>query len=891
MKTVFSAPGIVCDGCAGTIRESLAALPGVADVGVDVGAKTVAITHDESTRPETLGDAMTKAGYPPEIGRISGEPREAPSSIAKVVDPVCGMTIEPDSAAGQSKHEDNTYYFCSNSCKVKFDKDPGGFLNGRPKSSQRNKPSSRSARPSNPDGYTCPMHPEVRQEGPGACPKCGMGLESTASATPATKTEYTCPMHPEVVRDEPGDCPKCGMTLEPRTVSMADAPNPELTAMTRRFWICLALAAPLLILAMSEMIPGRPLAHLVEGRTALWVQFALATPVVLWGGWPFFQRGWASIVNLSLNMFTLVAMGTGTAFVYSVVAVLFPGLFPPSFRTHGGAVPVYFEAAAVITTLVLLGQVLELRARGKTNDALKKLLNRAPKTARLLREDGSERDVPLDEVNVGDRLRVRPGEKVPVDGEVVEGSSSVDESMISGEPIPVEKTAGDRVIGGTINGIGGLILKAEHVGSETMLSRIVQMVSEAQRTRAPIQRLADVVAGYFVPIVVLVAVLTFAAWSVFGPEPRMAYALVNAVAVLLIACPCALGLATPMSIMVGTGRGAASGVLIKNAEALEILEKVDTLVIDKTGTLTEGKPRLVTIEAAEGRDETDLLRLAASVERSSEHPLASAIVASAEEKKLRLAPVDDFQSHTGRGVEGTAEGRRVAVGNRMLLERLEVSADDLKQRAEALREDGQTAVFVVIDGKPAGLLGIADPIKESAAEAVKQLHDQGLRIVMMTGDGRTTAEAVARKLGIDDVRAEVLPEQKGEAIRRLQVEGHVVAMAGDGINDAPALARAQVGIAMGTGTDVAIESAGITLIGGDLHGIARARTLSRATMRNIRQNLAFAFLYNALGVPVAAGVLYPFFGVLLSPMIASAAMTFSSVSVIVNALRLRNLSL
>lgn len=869
MKTRFSVPGIVCDGCAGTIKETLGSVPGVFEVSVDVAGKTVIVTHDDRTSREALGTALEIAGYPvaKPVGVSSlregvvDEPHGPrhpsailPATSIKVVDLVCGMEIDAASAAGRSEHAGGSYYFCSTSCKQKFDREPSRFL------ADRGSPTL--------DDNSLRGKPE-----------------------PKGRVTYTCPMHPEVVSDHQGSCPKCGMALEPRTVSLEEGPNPELTDMSRRFAVCAALTAPLLLIAMAAMIPGQPWSQLLGGRGALWVQFALATPVVLWGGLPFFQRGWASVVNRSLNMFTLIAIGTATAYLQSVVAVLFPHIFPASFRGHGGEVPVYFEAAGVITTLVLLGQVLELRARSQTSSALKMLLGRAPKTARLLRDDGPEEDVPLDQVEVGDRLRVRPGEKVPVDGVVVEGSSAVDESMITGEPIPSGKRPDDHVIGGTVNGTGSLVIRAERVGSETMLSRIVQMVAEAQRTRAPIQRLADMVSSYFVPIVLGVAVVTFLAWSFFGPEPRMAYALINAVAVLIIACPCALGLATPMSIMVGTGRGAAAGVLIKNAEALETLERVDTLVIDKTGTLTEGKPRVVSIETRPGQDESELLRLAAGLEQGSEHPLASAIVAAARERGLKLVEAEAFQSRTGRGVEGKVEGRSVAVGHRTLASETDADADHLDERAEALRRDGQTAVFVVIDGRPAGLLGLADPIKGSAADAVKRLQAEGLRFVMLTGDGRTTAEAVARKLGIDDVRAEVLPEQKGEAIKRLQAEGRVVAMAGDGINDAPALALAQVGIAMGAGADVALESAGVTLIGGDLHGIERARKLSRATMRNIRQNLAFAFLYNIVGVPIAAGVLYPFFGLLLSPMIASAAMTFSSVSVIVNALRLRNLSL
>jgi Cu+-exporting ATPase len=682
------------------------------------------------------------------------------------------------------------------------------------------------------------------------------------------------------------------MALEPRTVSLEEEANPELVDMTRRFWISLLLTVPLVLLAMSEMLPGRPVQHALSARLLTWGQLVFATPVVLWGGWPFFTRGWASLVNRSLNMFTLIAIGTGTAYVYSVIATLVPDLFPASFRTHSGEVAVYFEAAAVITTLVLLGQVLELRARSQTSSAIRALLGLAPKTARRLRDDGGEEDVPLDQVQPGDRLRVRPGEKVPVDGVVLEGTSAIDESMITGESIPVEKVPGDHVTGGTVNGTGGLVMRAERVGAETLLAQIVHMVSEAQRSRAPIQRLADVVSAYFVPAVVAVAFLSAVVWSLVGPEPRLVYALVNAVAVLIIACPCALGLATPMSIMVGTGRGALAGVLVRHAEALEVLEKVDILVVDKTGTLTtEGRPRLMSVTALSSVSDNDLLRLAASLERGSEHPLAAAIVAGAQARGLSLTDARDFTSRTGKGVMGQIDGHQVALGNRALFAELGIALGELVQRAEALRQDGQTVMFVALDGQPAGLLGVADPIKPSTPEALQLLRADGVEVVMLTGDSRTTAAAVARTLGIERVEAEVLPEQKGEVIKRLQAEGHVVAMAGDGVNDAPALAQAQVGIAMGTGTDVAMESAGMTLVKGDLRGIARARRLSRGTMRNIRQNLFFAFVYNALGVPVAAGVLYPVFGLLLSPMLASAAMTLSSVSVIGNALRLRHLEL
>jgi Cu+-exporting ATPase len=736
------------------------------------------------------------------------------------------------------------------------------------------------------------MDPEVRQQGPGDCPKCGMALEPAVPALAMEKTEYTCPMHPEIVRDAPGDCPICGMALEPRTVSAAEEKNPELVDMTRRFWICVALTIPILAVAMADLVPGLSgLARRVPPTAWQWLEFILATPVVLWGGAPFFVRGWRSLITRNLNMFTLIGLGTGVAYVFSVVGVLFPGAFPAEFRGLYGEVDVYFEAAAAITTLVLLGQVMELRARSRTGAAIKALLGLAPKTARLVRDDGSEADVPLGEVKHGDRLRVRPGEKIPVDGVVLEGASSVDESMISGEPIPVEKFTDARVTGATVNGTGAFLMRAERVGSETLLARIVQMVAEAQRSRAPIQKLADVVAGYFVPAVVASSALTFVVWALWGPSPRLAHALVNAVAVLIIACPCALGLATPMSIMVAMGRGASLGVLFKNAEAIELMRKVDTLVVDKTGTLTEGKPKLVSIEPAEGMDAEKLLRIAASLERASEHPLAAAIVKGAEERGLKFSPVETFESLTGRGVRGLMEGSPVALGNQKLLEELHVDPGPLVAKAESLRAEGQTVMFVVIEKKIGGLLGVADPIKETTAEAIRQLHTEGIRIVMLTGDSRTTAEAVARKLGIDEVVAEVLPQEKAGVVKRLQEAARFVAMAGDGINDAPALAQAQVGIAMGTGTDVAMESAGVTLIKGDLRGIVRARALSRVTMSNIKQNLFFAFVYNSLGVPIAAGILYPFFGLLLSPMIAAAAMSFSSVSVITNALRLRKTKL
>jgi P-type Cu+ transporter len=754
------------------------------------------------------------------------------------------MTIDPSDAVGQVDYKGQTYYFCAESCLDQFRENPEQFLN-----------------------------PDARPAGP-------IDLEA----------EYTCPMHPEVRQKGPGACPICGMALEPVDAAHADEGNPELEDMTRRFRVSLVLTAPILAFMIGEMLPGRPLDRLVPHGLRNWVEFALATPVVVWGGQPFFERGWASIVSRYLNMFTLISLGVGAAYAYSVVATLAPNLFPDSFRT-GTQVAVYFEPAAVIVVLVLLGQVLELRARGRTSAAIRNLLGLAPKTARRIDTDSVEHDVPLDSVALGDRLRVRPGERVPVDGRVIEGSTSVDESMVTGEPIPVEKTAQSPVTGGTVNGTGTFVMVAERVGRDTLLAQIVRMVSEAQRSRAPIQRLADTVSSWFVPVVIVVALATFVTWSVYGPEPRLAYALVNAVAVLIIACPCALGLATPMSIMVGTGRGAEAGVLIRNAEALETLEKVSTIVVDKTGTLTEGKPALVTLEAVAGLDAGELLRLTASLEHVSEHPLAAAIVAGARERHLRLADVANFESITGQGVIGIVDGRRVAVGNLRHLESLGIDVATFRGRADDLRRQGQTIVFVALEGKIAGLLGVADPIKPTTTEAIRSLHGEGVKVVMLTGDSRATADAVAHSTGIDRVEADVLPDQKAAVVKRLQAQGERVAMAGDGINDAPALAQADVGIAMGTGTDVAMESAGVTLVKGDLRGLVRARRLSRATMGNIRQNLFFAFIYNTLGVPVAAGVLYPLFGVLLSPMIASAAMTFSSVSVIANALRLRRVSL
>jgi Cu+-exporting ATPase len=802
-------------------------------------------------------------------------------AATEVIDPVCGMSIAAEEAAGTVEYKGTTYYFCNSSCEEKFREHPENYV--------RADPPAAAVIPAGVE-HNSPMQPEVRQIGPGSCPKCEKALESANSAMPQKRTEYTCPMHPEIVRNEPGACPICGMALEPREIT-GEEMNPELLDMTRRFWTSVALTVPILAFMVSDLLPHDPLNHWLGMTASRWMQFALATPVVLWGGWPFFERAWASFRNRSLNMFTLIGLGTGAAYLYSVFALLLPNAIPESFRTMGSQVTVYFEPAAVIITLVLLGQVLELRARSQTSSAIRSLLGLAPKTARVVEDNGNEVDVPLDQIEVGDRIRVRPGEKIPVDGVVLDGRSSVDESMISGEPIPVEKQVDANVTGGTVNGTGAFTFRADRVGADTMLAQIVRMVSEAQRTRAPIQKLADRVAGWFVPAVILISILTFAIWAFFGPDPKLAHALVNAVAVLIIACPCALGLATPMSIMVGTGRGAQAGILIRNAEALETFERVDTLVIDKTGTLTVGKPRVETLRPAGEIGETDLLRLTASVERSSEHPLASAIVAAAQEKGVELKPVSDFESITGQGIRGTVTGRQVAIGSSRFMDAIPVQFSALQKEVETLRAAGQTVMFVAIDGRPAGLIGIADPIKPSTADAIRSLHKAGLKVVMLTGDSRSTAEAVARRLGIDDVEAEVLPSQKREVIQRLKAAGRKVAMAGDGVNDAPALAEADVGLAMGSGTDVAMESAGVTLVSGDLRGIARARQLSQATMRNIRQNLFFAFVYNSIGVPIAAGLLYPSFGLVLSPMIASAAMTFSSVSVIVNALRLRQTEL
>jgi Cu+-exporting ATPase len=848
----------------------------------------------------------------------------APSSgkTVKAKDPVCGMDVNPAAARFKTLYNEREYFFCCAGCLAKFQANPEKILAsppkpmtkpmtptsglvslggpagaakaimpamGKPGTGEDDRRSTDFAAASAADDraatvYVCPMCPEVRQSRPGPCPKCGMALELESPAFPATKVEYTCPMHPEIVRLEPGSCPICGMALEPRIVT-AEEDNPELRDMTRRFWISLALTAPLLAIAMGSML--RPHAFMASRWNwgLPWIELLLATPVVLWGGWPFFQRGWASVRNRSTNMFTLIAMGTGVAYFFSVVATLFPRIFPPSFRSMGDRPDVYFEAAAAIVTLVLLGQVLELKARSRTSSAIRALLDLSPKMARVMNDDGSEHDIPLDQVNPGDRLRVRPGEKIPVDGVVLEGSSAVDESMITGESFPVEKTKDSRVIGATVNGNGSLVMRAERVGSETMLAQIVRMVSQAQRTRAPIQRLADKVAGWFVPAVMAIAAVTFIVWVSIGPEPRFAHAIVNAVAVLIIACPCALGLATPMAIMVGTGRGAHAGVLIKNAEALETLEKVDTIVFDKTGTLTEGNPKVVAYS------DDEVVRLAASLERASEHPLGAAIVSKAKELKLSLSEPADFQAVPGQGVRGIVEGKSVAVGNAALMRA--VGAFKNKTGVLTAGYPGSTSIYVAVDGKYAGFIAVADPLKASSANALRELKAQGIRIVMLTGDNTRTAAEIAGKLGIeqDDFRAEVLPAQKAEIVKQLQGEGRIVAMAGDGINDAPALAQAHVGIAMGTGTDIAMESGGITLLKGDLEGILRARKLSRATMRNIRQNLFFAFLYNSIGVPIAAGVLYPVFGVLLSPILAAAAMSFSSVSVITNSLRLRKVRL
>ena len=806
--------------------------------------------------------------------------------VTELHDPVCGMIVTAE-AKLHLIHNGITYRFCSDNCLHKFKDDPNEYLDN-----------TKSTEPLNIEGdtqiyntsiYTCPMHPEIEQQGAGSCPKCGMALELKGLPVAQMKTEYTCPMHPEIVQDKPGSCPKCGMALEPRSITTEEK-NDELIDMSRRFWFSTFCALPVFIIAMIADLVPQLLPEFLSMRSVQWIEFMLATPVVLWGGWPFFVRGWQSVVTWNLNMFTLIGLGVSVAWVFSVVALMFPQFFPAVMQHEGGTVPVYFEAAAVIIALVLLGQVLELRARSRTNAAIQMLLSLAPNTARIIKDDGTEEDIPLEYVLVGDTLRVRPGEKIPVDGVVIDGVSHVDESMVTGEPIPVVKSDGEKLIGATVNGTGSMLMRAEKVGADTLLSQIVNMVAEAQRSRAPIQKLADQVSSYFVPVVVLIAVITFIVWLLWGPEPSLAYAIVNAVAVLIIACPCALGLATPISIMVGTGRGAIAGVLIKNAEALEIMRKVDTLIVDKTGTLTEGKPKLVTVVSLNGFDDQLNLEFAASLERGSEHPLAEAIVRGATEKQIQLVNVDNFQSITGHGVTGNVNQREIGLGNFKLMERLGIDAKGIVPQADDLRSEGQTVMYLAVDKQLAGLIGVADPIKASTPEAIHDLQAEGLHIVMLTGDSHKTAEAVAKKLNIE-VQAEVLPDQKAAVVKQLQSEGKIVAMAGDGINDAPALAQAHVGIAMGTGTDVAMESAGVTLVKGDLRGIVRARRLSRATMRNIKQNLFFAFIYNSAGVPVAAGLLYPFMGILLSPMIAAAAMSFSSVSVITNALRLRKVML
>jgi Cu+-exporting ATPase len=810
------------------------------------------------------------------------------------IDPICGMTVDKETAL-HTERDGQMHYFCSEHCRKQFlaGNAPANVAESSGCCCEHHGQGNSKPEPSSAAKYFCPMCPGVVSDKPGDCPKCGMALEQNAVATIASasgKTIFTCPMHPEVQQNHPGNCPKCGMALEPKTISAKEEENPELANMTRRFWIGAALALPVFLLAMAHMIPSLRHESWAMGDTSRWIQFALATPVVLWAGWPFFERGWTSLVTRHLNMFTLIAIGVGTAYLFSAVVMLVPGAFPISFATDG-KVGVYFEAAAVIVVLVLLGQVLELRARSKTGSAIRALLNLAPKTAHVV-QDSEEHDVPMESVQAGAKLRVRPGEKIPVDGVLLDGKTSVDESMISGEPMPLEKNAGDKVTGGTLNTTGSFLMQAEHVGSETVLARIVKMVADAQRSRAPIQALADKVSGYFVPTVLTCAALTFILWAWAGPEPRLAHAIVNAVAVLIIACPCALGLATPMSVMVGIGRGAQAGVLIRNAEAMEVMERVTTLVVDKTGTLTEGKPRLTQIIPVDGVSENDLLVTAASVEQNSEHPLAAAIVQGAKERKVKLQPVIDFNSITGGGVVGKIGGREITVGKlKFLQERNVAGLENIESKATALQEEGQTVMFVAINGKAAGIIVVSDPIKASTPEAIAQLHKLGLKIIMLTGDNERTANSVAKKLGLDEVSAGVEPKNKHERILQLRKQGKIVAMAGDGINDAPALAAANVGLAMGTGTDVAMESAGITLVKGDLTGIVKAINLSRSMMRNIRQNLFFAFAYNAVGIPIAAGLLYPFSGLLLSPMIAGAAMSLSSVSVITNALRLRHAKL
>ncbi len=884
----------------------------VCGMTVDRATAAHSYTYGETTyyfccggcRTKFEADPATYVARQPDSATAATPEAQRPEPMAEVaaIDPVCGMTVDPATAKHSATHGETTYYFCCGGCRTKFEADPSTYVARQPDSATALKPEAQSPEPmavgaASPAAiHVCPMCPEVRNEGPGACPSCGMALDPETISAPATKTEYTCPMHPEVLRDAPGACPVCGMALEPRIVEVVEGPNPELVDMTRRFWVAAVLGLPVFLVAMGDMVSSGGVSAAIGPTVANWTQLVFATPVVFWAGWPFFERAWVSLRHRSPNMFTLIGLGVGAAFGYSALATIAPQLFPVGFQLNGVVEP-YFDSAVVITALVLLGQVLEIRARSRTSAAIKALLGLAPKTARLIRDDG-EHDVPLSEVRVGDRLRVRPGEKVPVDGTVEDGRSAVDESMVTGEPIPVEKTAGDAVIGATINGTGSLTIRSERVGQATLLAQIVQMVSEAQRSRAPIQGLADRLAQYFVPAVVTISILAFIGWSVWGPEPRLALALVSAVAVLIIACPCALGLATPMAIMVGTGRGATAGVLVKHAEALELLERVDTIVVDKTGTLTEGKPTLKRVVAIDGLiggsidgSEERLLALAAGLERASEHPLAAAVIAGAHARSVTIPDATDFESITGQGVIGHVDGQPLALGNAELMKTRGVDVGMLSARAVELSAAGETVMFVAVDGRAAGLLSVSDPIKASTPEAIRLLHDDGLRIVMLTGDSRGTAEAVGRHLGIDQIEAEVLPGAKQAIVQRLESQGHRVAMAGDGINDAPALAAASVGIAMGTGTDVAMQSAGMTLVKGDLRGIAKARRLSRGTMRNIRQNLFLAFVYNAVGVPVAAGLLYPFVGVLVSPMWASAAMTLSSLSVITNALRLRKLEL
>lgn len=890
-----------------TSPESTATKDPVCGMTVDPATATVKVEHNGSQyyfccagcaakfqrspgqylepKPVAQGLVMLGGTHPAAVSDdlLSRMPQDKRQAVR---DPVCGMNLDPETANHRGEYRGRSYFFCSAACEERFKANPHAYMSAIAAPPRHASPASRE--PATPESdYVCPMCPEVRQPGPGPCPRCGMALEPEL---PLATPEYTCPMHPEIVRREPGTCPICGMALEARVPVAEEEVSPELRDMSTRFWVSLVLTIPLLVFAMADMLPGMPSRHAFTQRGMQWIELLLATPVVLWGGWPFFVRSWFSIVGRSLNMFTLIAMGTGVAYLYSLFATLAPGIFPSSFRDMSGAPAVYFEAAAGIVTLVLLGQVLELRARGRTGAAIRALLNLAPRTARVI-TSGGEQDIPLDRVQAGDRLRVRPGEKVPVDGVVLEGHSSVDESMITGEAIPVEKAPGERVIGATVNAAGSFIMRAERVGSETLLAQIVRMVSLAQRSRAPIQRLADKVSAWFVPAVIAISILTFIAWAAIGPEPRLAHAIVNAVAVLIIACPCALGLATPMAIMVGTGRGAHAGVLIKKAEALETLEKVNVVVLDKTGTITEGKPKVTAIRPANDVTESDLLRLLASVEQGSEHPLAAAVAGAARERGVSPFEVRHFQAYAGKGVRGTVEGKVVLAGNEKLLQDMRVDTSLVTRTAGELRSQGHTVIFVAFDGKAAGIVGFADPVKASTPSALNELRREGLQVVMLTGDSRATGAAVARELGIERFETEVLPEGKAEAVRRLEKEGRIVAMAGDGINDAPALAQANVGIAMGTGTDVAIESGDITLVKGDLNGIVRARRLSRAVMKNIRQNLFFAFLYNSIGVPIAAGALYPVFGLLLSPILAAAAMSLSSVSVIGNSLRLRNVKL